>query len=206
VLVALVAGCGGDGGGTTTSAEPTTTKPPATTQPPATTDPPATTEPPATTSGPPAAACSAAGLSAKLTPQDLPEPVAELRERIAEAAVACDYGGLAAIAAENPEGFSFTFGSATSAAAYWRRLETQGADEPMARLVQILELPVTRNELGAYAWPSAYTENPTEADWQALAGIYPPEQLELMRGAGSYLGYRTAISADGRWLFFVAGD
>jgi hypothetical protein len=27
-----------------------------------------------------------------------------------------------------------------------------------------------------------------------------------MKAAGSYLGYRTAITADGDWQFFVAGD
>ena len=182
VALAVLAGCGGDGAGTTTSAEP-----------------------PGTTTAP-AASCSAAGLSTDLPDQDLPAPVAAVRDRIAAAAVACDYAELAAIARENPDGFSFTFGGATDPAAYWRQLETQTDDRPLARLVQILSLPHTRNEIGAYAWPSAYTERPTESDWLALANLYPPAQLEEMRQAGSYLGYRTAISDDGRWLFFVAGD
>ena len=79
----------------------------------------------------------------------------------------------------------------------------------MKTLATILTLPHTRNESGSYAWPSAYSESPTDADWQALAeaGVYPQEQLDQMREAGvGYLGYRTAITADGDWQFFVAGD
>jgi hypothetical protein len=30
--------------------------------------------------------------------------------------------------------------------------------------------------------------------------------VSSMKKAGSYLGYRTAISPQGDWLFFVAGD
>jgi len=145
-------------------------------------------------------------MAAELPEQDLPEAVATLRARIAAAAVRCDYAALQAIAREDPKGFSFTLGTERSLAAYWRRLESQKLDRPLALLVQILRTAVTRNEIGAYSWRSAYTERPTEADWNALVGICPREQIEHMKSAGSYLGYRTAISPGGRWLFFIAGD
>jgi hypothetical protein len=75
-------------------------------------------------------------------------------------------------------------------------------------LVGILRLPHVRNETGAYAWPSAYRERPTAADWNRLvaARLYTRAQVNAMKRNGSYLGYRTAISPQGRWLFFVAGD
>jgi hypothetical protein len=78
----------------------------------------------------------------------------------------------------------------------------------MRQLATILTLPPTRNESGSYAWPTAYDESPTDADWQALvdAGLLTQEQVDQMKAAGSYLGYRTAITADGDWQFFVAGD
>ena len=79
----------------------------------------------------------------------------------------------------------------------------------MRALVTILSLPYTRNESGSYAWPTAYSESPSDADWQALvdsrpvhAGADRPDEA----ARDSYLGWRTAITADGDWQFFVAGD
>jgi hypothetical protein len=78
----------------------------------------------------------------------------------------------------------------------------------MRALVTILSLPYTRNESGSYAWPTAYDESPSEADWQALvdSGLYTQAEIDSMKQAGSYLGWRTAITAGGDWQFFVAGD
>lgn len=156
------------------------------------------------------ATCSATDHGLTLPKQDLPPPVAEVRERIFAAVSACDFAGLEEIALEKGEGFTFSFGEqAGSPAAYWRNLELNAADSPMYVLALILTLPVTRNESGSYAWPSAYNENPTEADWQALvdAVLYTPTELEKMREGGTgYIGWRTAITADGDWQFFVTGD
>jgi superfamily I DNA/RNA helicase len=91
---------------------------------------------------------------------------------------------------------------------YRKMLEEEGTEKPMRALATILTLPYTRNESGSYAWPTAYSERPTEEAWQALvdAGLYTQEQIDSMKTAGSYLGWRTAITADGDWQFFVAGD
>lgn len=155
--------------------------------------------------------CSTAGLRLTLPEQDLPEPVDEVRQRVFDAAVACDYDTLEQIALEQGEGFTFSYGAGPddSAAAHWRELEESGAEEPMKALAGILTTPYGRNESGSYAWPSAYTEAPTDADWQALvdAGVYPQELIDQMREANvGYLGYRTAITPEGDWQFFVAGD
>ena len=152
--------------------------------------------------------CSTAGLRLTLPEQDLPPEVADVRERVFGAAVACDYVMLEQIALEQGEGFTFSYGGGASAAEHWRMLEESGAEEPMRILATILTLPYTRNESGSYAWPTAYQESPSEADWQALvdAGISTQEQVDQMKAAGSYLGYRTAITAEGDWQFFVAGD
>ena len=153
--------------------------------------------------------CSTAGLRLMLPEQELPPAVAEVRERIFGAAVACDYETLEQIALEKGEGFTFSYGGGTSAAEHWRTLEESGGEEPMRILATILTLPYTRNESGSYAWPTAYQESPSEADWQALvsAGILTQEQVDQMKAGGTgYLGYRTAITADGDWQFFVAGD
>jgi hypothetical protein len=153
--------------------------------------------------------CSTAGLRSTLAEQALPAAVADVRQRVFGAAVACDYDTLEEIALEKGEGFTFSYGGGTSAAQHWRMLEESGAEEPMRVLATILTLPHTRNESGSYAWPTAYQESPSEADWQALvdAGISTQEQVDLMKTQETgYLGYRTAITADGDWQFFVAGD
>lgn len=153
--------------------------------------------------------CSTAGVRLTLPEQDLPPEVVDVRKRVFGAAVACDYRTLEQVALEKGEGFTFSYGGGTSAAEHWRMLEESGAEEPMRILATILTLPYTRNESGSYAWPTAYQESPSEADWQALvdAGISTQEQVDQMKTQRTgYLGYRTAITADGDWQFFVAGD
>ena len=161
----------------------------------------------------PEVACSTANLRLTLPEQELPPSVAEVRKRIFDAAVACDYETLEQIALERGEGFTYSYGGDASAAVFWREREEAGTVEPgpkpMRTLAAILAMPFTRNESGSYAWPTAYQESPTDADWQAIvdAGLYTQEAVEQMKSFGSgYLGYRTAITADGDWQFFVAGD
>ncbi len=157
------------------------------------------------------AECSATGLDLTLPPQDLPSAVADVRQRVFDAALACDYDRLEQIALEQGEGFSFTYGSEPDASTYWEQGEQDGARDPkpMQALATILTLPVTRNETGSYAWPSAYSESPTDEDYQALvdAGLYSQEQIDLTKSQGTgYLGWRTAITPEGDWQFFIAGD
>jgi hypothetical protein len=154
--------------------------------------------------------CSTAGVRLTLPEQELPPEVADVRERVFGAAVACDYETLEQIALEKGAGFTFSYGSGDSAAEYWRQVEEAGTERPlpMLALATILTMPYTRNESGSYAWPTAYNESPTEADWEVLvvSGLYTQEQIDSMKAGGSYLGYRTAITGDGDWQFFVAGD
>jgi hypothetical protein len=161
----------------------------------------------ATTASSQAATCSAARLSKTVPKQNVPAVVARVRQQIVNAAVACDYAALERIGKEKGS-FSFSFGSEHSAAAYWRRLEARHL-RPLALLVAILKLPVTRNETRAYAWPSAYTAHPTRADWNALvrAGVLTRVEADAERRGGNvYYGYRTAISPAGDWQFFIKGD
>ena len=209
-LIALVlAGCGSDDSSESAS---TVTTPPAA----ATTDSLTITEPPPTTS--PAETtpegedvCSMSGVRLTLPDQELPPAVAEVRKRVFDAAVACDYDTLEQIALEQGEGFTFSYGSSTDASEYWRDVEEKSSEtpKPMRALATILTQPFTRNESGSYAWPTAYSENPTEDAWRDLvdSGLYSAEEVDQMQEQNTgYLGYRTAITADGDWQFFVAGD
>ncbi len=199
-LAAVLAGCGSDN-----SAEPAAPTPVTVTETVTSTE--TIAEPQ------PEVECSTAGLRLTLPPQELPKPVADVRERVFDAAVACDYETLEEIALEQGEGFTYSYGGDESAAEFWREREEAGAAEPgpkpMRALAAILAMPYTRNESGSYAWPTAYQESPSDEDWQAIvdAGLHTQEQIDSMRAGGSgYLGYRTAITAAGDWQFFVAGD
>jgi hypothetical protein len=204
-LAALaLAGCGSND-----SDDAATTVPPEATGAFTVTEAPPTT--PADTAPEGAGACSTAGLKLTLPEQELPAAVADVRKRVFDAAVACDYDTLEEIALETGEGFTFSYGGGTDASEYWRDVEETSTEQPkpMRSLATILTLPFTRNESGSYAWPTAYNENPTEEAWRDLvyAGLYSAEQVEQMKTQGTgYLGYRTAITADGDWQFFVAGD
>lgn len=201
-----LAGCGSDDGD---NAAPPATLPPEATGAFTVTEAPPTT--PADTTPEGEGGCSNSGLRLTLPEQDLPPAVADVRQRVFNAAIACDYDTLEQIALEKGAGFTFSYGSGTDASAYWRDLEenSTASPMPMRALATILTMPYARNESGSYAWPTAYSENPTEEAWRDLvySGLYSAEEVEQMKTQGTgYLGYRTAITPDGDWQFFVAGD
>ena len=161
-----------------------------------------------TVSEEPEVTCSTAGLRLTLPEQELPAEVADVRKRVFDAAVACDYDTLEQIALEKGAGFTFSYGGETDASEYWSRLEDGGHREADARSRDDPHAAVHAQRVRLLRWPTAYSERPTEEAWQALvdAGLYTQEQIDSMKTAGSYLGWRTAITADGDWQFFVAGD
>src|SRR6185295_8303090 len=138
VLALALTGCGSDAGNDAASTQPVTVTETVT-----------QTE---TVSGEPDVTCSTAGLRLTLPEQELPAEVADVRKRVFDAAVACDYDTLEQIALEKGAGFTFTYGSETDASEYWRGLEEEGTEKPMRVLASILTLPFTRNESGSYAW------------------------------------------------------
>jgi hypothetical protein len=206
LVVLALAGCGSDD----TDEAGSTTPPPVTvTESFTITELPPTT--PADTTPAGEGACSTSGLRLTLPEQDLPPTVADVRKRVFDAAVACDYDTLEQIADEKGKGFTFSYGSSTEASEYWRDLEENSlvTPKPMRALATILTQPFTRNESGSYAWPTAYSESPTEEAWRDLvySGLYSADVVDQMREQNTgYLGYRTAVTADGDWQFFVAGD
>jgi hypothetical protein len=163
--------------------------------------------PPNPPTAPKAAGCSASTLSpepaASATP--LPPAVESMRRRIVAAAVACDYEKLAALAREKNPDFSFTLGPETNPAAAWREREEKG-DPVLALLVKALNLPLTRLDT-LYIWPSAYNIKATDADWNALKGMYSAEEIKQLRDfPDGYIGFRTGIDKSGDWQFALSGD
>lgn len=150
--------------------------------------------------------CSAAGMSR--TPEEqggLPEAVAVLRDSIVAAATSCDIDSLAALGGDT---VAFSFGGDPDAGRFWRWSEQEGYS-PLARMVDVLALPfVIQDSPGGriYTWPSAFQEFPTDEDWQALAGVFNEEDIDLFKEYGAYIGMRVGITEDGTWLFAIEGD
>ena len=147
-------------------------------------------------------------LAPLLAEEDRPPPVAEKRAAIRDAPLAHDYDALARLA--DPEQFTYTFGAPhpDGPAGYWREAVARGDREPVEILAALLQLPHTRAEQ-VYVWPFAYNRAPaglTEQERRRLLTVATREELESWGQAGSYLGWRTGITSDGRWTYFVAGD
>jgi hypothetical protein len=138
----------------------------------------------------------------------LPPSVARKRAAILAAARARDYEDLARPA--DVRQFTYTFGGPQPGgpAAYWRETARTTGRHPADFLAALLQMPYTRAQ-NIFIWPFAYDRPPaslTAAERRVLAPVATEEQLDAWAKAGSYLGWRAGISADGRWIFFVAGD
>lgn len=160
--------------------------------------------------------CSASGMEAEVTDQpEVPAPVRDMRRRIVDAAVACDFERLAALALSGSRPFTYSFGGGGEPADYWRRQEEGPGPHPLRYLVGVLDRPHRRlephHDLSArYVWPSAFGYETWEAvprdAKEALKPLYTQENFENFLRFGGYTGYRVGIALDGEWLFFVAGD
>jgi hypothetical protein len=157
-----------------------------------------------------AAACSAAGLRGPGGQDGLPVAVAATRKRIIGLALGCDFDGLAAFAMEGD--FVYSFGGGDDPSGFWRGQEDEG-DRVMEKLVQLLGLSFTERQAGGsaqYIWPAAYASDSwtdvTAVERQELLAVYSDAELAQFEEFGAYAGYRVAITPDGDWSFFVAGD
>lgn len=153
--------------------------------------------------------CSADQLVLTLPEQaDLPAPVAQTRSDLFEAALDCDFETLGSIAARNEDGFGFSFDDEEDPVAAWR--EADGRERTLDRLARLLTAPVVVKHEGGvtYAWPSVYTDAPTDEDYEALieTGAYTRREATAFQADGSYVGYRISIKADGTWNFYTVGD
>lgn len=157
--------------------------------------------------------CSTLGLDLPLADQPgLPAPVAEMRQAIYVAAMACDIAALATLADAGDDPFLSSFGG-DDALTYWTEAERRG--EPiLADLVRHLNLPFGVDEASEptlYSWPSAQgatslDEIPAD-EYAALLEMYSAAELENMYDVvGGYVGWRVGIDETPDWRYFVQGD
>ena len=145
---------------------------------------------------------------------ELPEPVRATRERLIEAARSGDMEKLRALFAAQPEPPSVAFGDPGDPIDYLKALSADAdGREILAVLWEILESGFIHVGAGTpdefFVWPY-FAQYPIEA---LTAGqqvefykLLTAADFEDMKSYGAYTAFRVGIAADGRWLFFVAGD
>lgn len=145
----------------------------------------------------------------------LPEPVRRMRELIVEACVSGDIERLRPLVSTGENATQLSFGEVGGdPIAFLRDLsgDEQG-HEILAILYEVLSAGYVKLGEGTqeemYVWPYFFAV--------PLDALTPPQRVELfkivtagdyedMKNYGAYIFYRTGISPEGRWLFFVAGD
>jgi len=160
-----------------------------------------------TTATAPPGSCPSLDQAAPQPVEGLPEAVAETRDAIVAAAMTCNFELLESIAGER---FSTSFaGGGSENLSGWN---DKGL-EPTVTLLHLLamsnaSIPGPEGEI--YVWPAAHSyetwEQVTEEEMDELARIHSEGELDSFASAGAYLGWRTGISENGEWMFFIAGD
>jgi hypothetical protein len=163
----------------------------------------------------PSVDCSATAVEAPPTQEGLPEAVADVRDQIIAAALACDHDALVALAGDR---FTTSFGGGGSE--MFEEWESTGEGK-LGILLKVLgtgNAVQTFDEEAAealgsetlYVWPAAFARDTwdeiTDEEMADLLTLYTQEELDEIAGFGSYAGWRTGITAEGDWVFFVAGD
>lgn len=144
----------------------------------------------------------------------LPEKARKMRERILDAAKSGDLKKLATVMQSNEVMPVFSFGGDKDPVEFWKNSypDSEGI-EVLSILVEILEAPFVHLDKGTpqemYVWPYFYgvpLEKLTAEQKVELFKIMTGVDYKEMQVFGAYIFYRTGISADGVWHFFVAGD
>lgn len=138
---------------------------------------------------------------------EIPDPVADTRQAILEAAQADDWEALRDLIPGR--GFTFSYGGERDPIAYWKNLESEGhvplLGDVVPRVLGTEPGPVR----GGYIWPAQAGEDPSEWDQRDLAvlrELHIEEDIRLFQEIGLYTGWRIEIARDGTWLSFVQGD
>ncbi len=167
-----------------------------------------TTGTPTSTTVPTATGCSAAGLPMPSEQEGLPEPVAEMRGAIAEAAIACDFATLETLA--GPDMRTDFTGGRFENIPMWEEDELYPALWLMVKLFDTPYAVVEGEDTTRYVWPSAFAYDTWDeipaVDLEALLTVYTQEELDYYSEFGSYALWRTGITEDGDWTYFIAGD
>jgi hypothetical protein len=147
-------------------------------------------------------------------PSVLPERARGTREKLIAAARSGDIEQLRALMEAQPEPPSVSFGDPGDPIEYLKALSSDAEGrEILAILLEVLESGFVHIEGETpddfYVWPY-FAQYPLEAltpeQMVELFTLLTAADYEDMKSYGGYTFFRVGIAADGRWMFFVAGD
>lgn len=147
--------------------------------------------------------------------QSLPAPVRRMRELIMEACITGDLEALRPLIGTGANITQLAFGGVEEDPIdYLRQLSgDEGGQEILAILLELLEAGYVHIKEDSaqelYVWPYFFAvpiEKLDERQRVELFKVVTAGDFEDMRAYGSYIFYRTAISPEGRWVYFLAGD
>jgi hypothetical protein len=168
-----------------------------------------------TTAAVPPVICSSTGVRRPVEPSGVPDQVHDVWLAAVEAALACDLDTLEQLAGDD---FTTSFGGGDAEA--FREWEEAGEGK-LGLMMRLLDTDFAvqtfegdaAEALGSdtlYVWPAAFArdswEEITEEEMADLLTIHTQEELDQIALMGGYAGWRTGITAEGDWVFFVAGD
>lgn len=145
----------------------------------------------------------------------LPEPVRRMRRLIIEACRSGDIEKLRPLLASGAQATQLSFGGPVEdPVAYLRDVSgDELGHEILAILLEVMEAgfvhldPGTDHEL--YVWPYFFAiplDELTDRQRVELFTLVTAGDYEDMKSFGAYIFYRSAITPDGQWQFFIAGD
>jgi hypothetical protein len=145
----------------------------------------------------------------------LPEPGRRMRDLIAEACLSGDIERLRPYISTGENATQLSFGDVAGDPIAFLR-ELSGDDEGheiLAILYEVLSAGYVKLGEGTpeemYVWPYFFAvplDALTAPQRVELFKIVTAGDYEDMKNYGAYIFYRTGISPEGRWMFFVAGD
>lgn len=147
-------------------------------------------------------------------PTELTEAAQATYDRVLEAAESGSQRQLARLADEFP-GFQSNFGGGKHFD-YWYMRRRMGAD-PNVALVELLAEPYGVKRVGGevwYIWPDLAAIDVRDFDIERLrfkdrarlVDLIGEDGIAAMTRGQAYPGFRTAITTDGRWVYYLDGD
>ncbi|HWK65616.1 MAG TPA: hypothetical protein VNS34_11780 [Rhizobiaceae bacterium] len=145
----------------------------------------------------------------------LPEPVKRMRNLILEAAKSGDIEALRPLIGKGTDGTLLALGGVEGDPIEFLREGYRDSDgqELLAILEEVLNAGYVHLDAGKpeelYVWPyfvAVPLERLDSRQRVELFKIVTAFDYEEMKASGAYTFYRTGISPDGHWEFFVAGD
>ncbi|MCR9139108.1 MAG: hypothetical protein NXI27_24110 [Alphaproteobacteria bacterium] len=145
----------------------------------------------------------------------LPKPVVRMRELIVEAAAKGNIEGLRPLLGVGNNRTELSIGGYEGDPIdFLKEISGDGqGHELLAILLDIFQTGYAHLDAGEptelYLWPYFYSVPLDSLDDRQMVELFrviTAGDYEDMQAFGSYIFYRTAISPDGEWKFFVAGD